>query len=79
MGEESPTDLLEEVKVFLLDSFSIYVPTMDNKELPKFLFIRLNRPLRVCGMVKNEGETGGGAYISSEKDGSTSLQSLEVV
>ena len=77
MGEESPTDLLEEVKVFLLDSFSIYVPTMDNKELPKFLFNKLNRPLRVCGMVKNEGEPGGGPYIINEKDGSTSLQILE--
>ena len=77
MGEESPTDLLEEVKVSLLDSFSIYVPTMDNKELPKFLFNKLNRPLRVCGMVKNSGEPGGGPFFCVNKDNTVSLQILE--
>ena len=40
---------------------------------------KLDRPIRVCGMVKNEGEPGGGPFIISEKDGSTSLQILEGV
>ena len=38
---------------------------------------KLNRPVRVCGMVKNQGEPGGGPFIIAEKDGSTSLQILE--
>lgn len=37
----------------------------------------LNRPLRVCGMVKNQGEPGGGPFIVQEPDGSTSLQIVE--
>ena len=37
----------------------------------------LNRPLRVCGMVKNEGEPGGGPFIVNDDDGKTSLQIVE--
>jgi hypothetical protein len=36
----------------------------------------LNRPVRVCGMVKNEGEPGGGPFWI-EKDGTRSLQIVE--
>lgn len=38
---------------------------------------RLNRPLRVCGMVKNEGEPGGGPFLVRLEDGSSSLQIVE--
>lgn len=37
----------------------------------------LNRPLRVCGMVKNEGEPGGGPFWVKSVDGSQSLQIAE--
>lgn len=37
----------------------------------------LNRPIRVCGMVKNEGEPGGGPFIVNDDDGKTSLQIVE--
>lgn len=37
----------------------------------------LNRPLRVCGMVKNEGEPGGGPFFVKNKSGHTSLQIVE--
>ena len=40
---------------------------------------KLDRPVRVAGMVKNQGEPGGGPFIIAEKDGSTSLQVLESV
>jgi hypothetical protein len=46
----------------------------------KFLVLlikKLDRPMRVCGMVRNEGEPGGGPFIIAEKDGTTSLQILE--
>lgn len=39
----------------------------------------IDRPIRVCGMVRNEGEPGGGPFVCKEKDGSTSLQILESV
>jgi hypothetical protein len=36
-----------------------------------------NRPLRVCGMVKNEGEPGGGPYLCQNSNGTVSAQILE--
>ena len=38
---------------------------------------RLARPLRVCGVVKNTGEPGGGPFLVREEDGSVSCQILE--
>ncbi|NQV01970.1 MAG: DUF4301 family protein, partial [Bacteroidia bacterium] len=37
----------------------------------------LNRPIRVCGMVKNEGEPGGGPFWVKRSDGTESLQIVE--
>lgn len=42
-----------------------------------YLKSKLNRPIRVCGMVKNTGEPGGGPFWVKEEDGSQSLQILE--
>lgn len=42
-----------------------------------FFKTKLNRPIRVCGMVKNTGEPGGGPFWIHEKDGTQSLQILE--
>jgi hypothetical protein len=38
---------------------------------------KLNRPIRVCGMVKNEGEPGGGPFWIEDEDGTVSLQIVE--
>ena len=38
---------------------------------------QLNRPIRVCGVVKNTGEPGGGPFLVREADGSISCQILE--
>lgn len=43
----------------------------------RYLKSKLNRPLRVCGMVKNEGEPGGGPFWVRKRDGSESLQIVE--
>ncbi len=40
---------------------------------------KLNRPIRVCGVVKNTGEPGGGPFRVKEADGSVSNQILESV
>ncbi|MBR5827636.1 MAG: DUF4301 family protein [Paludibacteraceae bacterium] len=39
--------------------------------------VKLQRPLRVCGVVKNTGEPGGGPFLVREEDGSISCQILE--
>lgn len=38
---------------------------------------RLDRPLRVCGVVRNEGEPGGGPFWVRENDGTLSRQIVE--
>ena len=42
-----------------------------------YLRKKLNRPMRVCGMVKNVGEPGGGPFLAYNADGTVSLQILE--
>lgn len=51
--------------------------TMSDAELREYIIGKLNRPLRVCGMVRNVGEAGGGPFIAVNPDGSASLQILE--
>lgn len=42
-----------------------------------FLLQKLHRPIRVCGMVRNTGEPGGGPFWVRRRDGSLSLQIIE--
>ena len=51
--------------------------TKTNSEKARYLISKLNRPLRVCGMVKNEGEPGGGPFFVKKESGSVSLQIVE--
>ena len=50
---------------------------MDDKALAEWLRDKFNRPIRVCGVVPNEGEPGGGPYLAYNADGSASPQILE--
>ncbi|SFC86785.1 DUF4301 family protein [Algibacter pectinivorans] len=47
------------------------------QEKIEYLKEKLNRPIRVCGMVKNQGEPGGGPFWVKDKNGNTSLQIVE--
>ncbi|MCR4852889.1 MAG: DUF4301 family protein [Prevotella sp.] len=51
-------------------------PTSE-KPTAAYLREKLNRPMRVCGMVKNVGEPGGGPFLTYNQDGTVSLQILE--
>ena len=51
--------------------------TFTDDELARYLRTKFNRPLRVCGMVKNVGEPGGGPFRAYNPDGTVSLQILE--
>lgn len=53
------------------------VSEKSDRELAGYLHSKLNRPIRVCGMVRNVGEPGGGPFIARNSDGSFSLQILE--
>ncbi|MDR0746027.1 MAG: DUF4301 family protein [Mediterranea sp.] len=50
---------------------------LEDAELVLYLKNKLNRPMRVCGMVKNVGEPGGGPFLVYNSDGTISLQILE--
>ena len=50
---------------------------LEDAELVIYLRRKLNRPMRVCGVVKNVGEPGGGPFITYNQDGTLSLQILE--
>ena len=49
----------------------------DDKQLAVYLQKKLNRPMRVCGVVKNVGEPGGGPFLTYNQDGTVSPQILE--
>ena len=53
------------------------IEEFSTKDKIAFLKEKLNRPIRVCGMVKNEGEPGGGPFWVRDKDGKVSLQIVE--
>ena len=68
---------LKEILRFLEKNFSIVLPQMELKELVVAIKALLNRPLRVCGVVQNSGEPGGGPFVVKDANGVTSLQILE--
>ena len=53
------------------------IKDMEDADLVIYLRKKLNRPMRVCGVVKNVGEPGGGPFLAYNPDGTISLQILE--
>lgn len=71
---------LDTMLAFARESLSIShdgADRMSDAELAAYLVAKFNRPLRVCGMVRNEGEPGGGPYLAYNPDGTVSPQVLE--
>lgn len=79
--ENISESLINEVTTFLekelCNNFTSRFTRMHIREKTDFLLQKLNRPIRVCGMVKNEGEPGGGPFWSRNADGTYSLQIVE--
>jgi hypothetical protein len=79
--EDPGEDLLAEIRDFLVSRMNFIPSEGDNQVCgdagASCLKKILNRPLRVCGMVKNEGEPGGGPFWTRNADGSVSLQIVE--
>ena len=50
---------------------------LEDADLVIYLRKKLNRPMRVAGVVKNVGEPGGGPFLAYNQDGTYSLQILE--
>lgn len=82
LDEQKPNgEQLEEIQHFI--EHKLYVPFGQNfkffaREYKIDFFKKIvNRPLRVCGMVKNESEPGGGPFWVKTEDGSLQLQIIE--
>jgi len=69
------------VAEFLSNKLNVVISSEFEKYSKKYqieyLTEKLNRPIRVCGMVKNEGEPGGGPFWVKGENGQISLQIVE--
>ena len=73
-------DDIRAMIAFMHDTLNIRdekMKELEDADLVLYIKEKLNRPVRVCGMVRNEGEPGGGPFIAYNADGSTSPQILE--
>ncbi len=80
-NEKLDQENIDEILVFLKEKLNTTIADDFRKfklknQIDKLKKI-LNRPIRICGMVKNEGEPGGGPFWVTANDGSVTLQIVE--
>ncbi|MFT6929840.1 MAG: hypothetical protein ACJAQ7_001324 [Sediminicola sp.] len=79
--DEATLEKVKEIKSFLEDHLNVrFVSNFDSFTIAQQLEIvkdKINRPIRICGMVKNEGEPGGGPFWIKDKSDHISLQIIE--
>ncbi|MDD5695574.1 MAG: DUF4301 family protein [Bacteroidales bacterium] len=71
---------LNEIALFAMNTLLIdpsFLDSLDHENQRSALFNALHRPIRVCGMVKNVGEPGGGPFWVKDRQGRISLQIVE--
>ena len=71
------TEITNFLKTKLNVVFSSEYDKYSKKYKIEYLMEKLNRPIRVCGMVKNEGEPGGGPFWTKDQADNISLQIVE--
>ncbi|MGC8865987.1 MAG: DUF4301 family protein [Bacteroidales bacterium] len=75
------TEMIADIENYATTHLFINIPSeyyqLNLNEKGQWWKQRLNRPIRVCGMVKNEGEPGGGPFIVRTSRGEVSLQIVE--
>lgn len=78
---EIPEDEVNNIELFVINRMNVEIAdaykdfTLEEKRT--YLHHKLNRPIRICGMVKNEGEPGGGPFWVQDNNGDISLQIVE--
>lgn len=79
-GDVSTTKA-DEIREFLEKSLNVRMPAnydeLDVEEQQSVLKDKIDKPIRVCGMVKNEGEPGGGPFWIKDRKDNVSLQIIE--
>jgi len=77
ISESSLVEIAEFISNNLNTKISSEFEKYSKKYQIEYLRAKLNRPIRVCGMVKNEGEPGGGPFWVKDESGHISLQIVE--
>lgn len=72
-----PPQFWNELEDFCANELMIQGKAIAPSEKKQYFHRLLNRPVRVCGMVRNEGEPGGGPFWVKDSDGGVSLQIVE--
>ena len=75
--QEELDEMIDFARKQLMIDIPGFVEQYDVYEKTDFLYDCLNRPMRVCGMVKNEGEPGGGPFWIKNTNDEVSLQIIE--
>lgn len=81
-AERINEDVMKEILTFCGGKLNMILPPwfqyLPLTEKCLYMFDKLNRPIRVCGMVQNEGEPGGGPFWVDNKN-ETGTQSLQII
>ncbi|NNJ53894.1 MAG: DUF4301 family protein [Ignavibacteriaceae bacterium] len=79
--ENIDKSLNEEIQKYISTELELHLKpdfdSLNNSEKKKYLFDYLNRPIRVCGIVKKEGHEGGGPFWVEDENGYISKQVVE--
>ena len=79
-GNSINEDMRKEISDFIQKDLYISsekIQFRDHDAEVEFFRKKLNRPIRICGMVRNEGEPGGGPFIAVNQDNTFSPQIVE--
>ncbi|MEL6695248.1 MAG: DUF4301 family protein [Bacteroidota bacterium] len=81
LANDASAALVDEVAAFIESVLCVEPEAgfadLDHEGKKAYVWDKLHRPIRVCGMVKNEGEPGGGPFWATNEDGTVSLQIVE--
>jgi hypothetical protein len=81
LASNADAALLAELDGFFRNELCVIPPagfeSWGDEQKKEYFVGKLDRPLRACGMVKNQGEPGGGPFWAENADGSSSLQIVE--
>lgn len=79
-SESVTPELIKEIGIFLSTALGTTANAKilsHSDQVKNYLLGKLNRPIRICGMVKNVGEPGGGPFWTVNTDGTLTLQIVE--
>ncbi len=78
---QTSDEILIEIKNYLINELELNISdkfnVLNNTDKKKYLYNLMNRPIRVCGMVKKEKHPGGGPFWVLERDGKITKQVVE--